>query len=111
MSEITADEVYSSLTYIKNAAPQIAAAKANRIHLEQFRKTQKALLMQEVEGAEHTKAAYAYSHEDYRKVLDGLKVAVEEEEKIKFLINSAQLLVEVYRTQQANNRFIDKVHT
>jgi len=40
--------------------------------------------------------------------LDGLKVAVEKEEDYKFKIKAAELRVEVWRTEQANARSIEK---
>jgi hypothetical protein len=37
-------------------------------------------------------------------LLDGLKAAVEIEEKLKWDITAAELRVEIWRTEQANNR-------
>jgi hypothetical protein len=101
-----------ALNHIRDNAQGLAEAKANRIYLEQFRKSKKALLINEApDGTIQSKDSYAYSHKDYILLLDALKIAVLEEEKHKWLMVGAQLKVEVYRTQQANNRFIDKAHT
>ena len=89
---------------IKNSKAH-AQAKANRIFLEQYRKTRKAQLMNQSEAkTDGQREAYAYAHADYIEVLNGLKSAVEEEERLKFLLIAAQLRVDVYRTQSANNR-------
>lgn len=52
---------------------------------------------------------YAYSHDEYLALLDGLKAAVEVEEKLKWDLIAAQARIEVWRTEQANNRQTDKV--
>jgi len=50
----------------------------------------------------------AYKHPDYIALLYGLKDAVLLEEKLKWQLLSAQLAIEIYRTESANNRAIDK---
>ena len=56
-----------------------------------------------------TKAeAYALAHPDFKLQIDGLKVAVEKEETLKWHLEAARLRVEVWRSQEASNRNIDK---
>lgn len=94
---------------LKNAG-KYADAKATRVHLEEFRKSKKALLMNEcAEKAANAREQYAYSHPDYIALLDGLKVAVSQEEELKWHQIAAQLRVEVWRSQNASNRTQDKV--
>jgi len=104
-------DIFKCLDYIRDHAEEYAQAKANRLYLEQYRKSQKALLMNQIEGAQHIREAYAYSNSEYLAVLESYKTAVEIEEKLKWLIESAKLKVEVWRSLNASNRFIDKVHT
>lgn len=96
------------LSFIRDKAAAYGNAKAARVYLEQFRKTKKALLMVEAEKAGiktmAEREAYAYSHDDYVAVLEGLRAAVEEEERLAMLITSAKLRIELYRTEQANQR-------
>lgn len=97
--------------FIRDNAPVYAKAKADRMYLEQFRKTKKALLM--TESSEKTSAAkemYAYAHPDYKVVLDGLREAVEVEETIKWQLTAAEAKIEIWRTESANNRQIDRTH-
>ena len=47
---------------------------------------------------------YAYSHPEYMELLEGLRVAVEEEEKFKWLMVAAQARIEVWKTNQYNTR-------
>jgi len=108
---IMINHIEKSLDFIRDNAEAYAQAKAERIYLEEFRKSQKALLVLEATGTIQEKDAYAYSNTKYLLVLDGLKVAVEKEEKLKWMMIAAQAKIEVWRTEQANSRYIDKVHT
>ena len=97
---------------LKNAG-LFAKAKAERVYLEEFRKSKKALLMQEAfcAGVE-TMAAQerdAYARTEYQELLKGLACAIETEEKLKFQLIGAQLRVEIWRSMEASNRTIDKV--
>jgi hypothetical protein len=90
-------------------APEYAKAKAERIYLEEFRKTRKALLMK-VSGVDAIGAQEreAYAHPDYAALLEGLKAAVEAEETLRWRLVSMEAAVEVWRTQSANDRRVDK---
>lgn len=90
--------------FIRDKAGEYAQARANRIYLEQFRKSKKALLMNERDGPEHVRTSYAYAHADYLGVLAGLKAAVEVEEELRWKMIAAQAKIEIWRTQQANQR-------
>jgi len=96
---------------LKNAS-LFAKAKAERIYLEEFRKSKKALLMQEafcagvdtMAGQERD----AYARSEYRELLEGLRAAVEIEESLKWKMTAAQLRVEIWRTNEASNRALDR---
>jgi len=84
---------------------QYAQAKADRVHLEHFRKSKKALLMSACpEKAVTAREQYAYSHPDYIALLEGLREAVRVEEALRWRLTAAQLRVEVWRTQEASAR-------
>ena len=96
---------------LKNAG-KYAQAKAERIYLEEFRKSKKALLMQvaQLKGVE-TMAAQerdAYANTEYQELLAGLKEAVEVEEKLRWQLIAAQMKIDIWRSQEASNRLIDK---
>jgi hypothetical protein len=100
---------HKAIDYILQNSRKYAEAKAKRVYLEEFRKSKKAILM--TESTEQTAVAreqYAYSHPDYLAVLAGIKAAVEVEEKLRWEIIAAQARIEVWRTEQANNRYLDK---
>ena len=91
-------------------AGKYAAAKANRVHIEEYRKSKKALLMAAcTEKAANAREQYAYSHPEYIALLDGLKSAVEVEETLRWQQIAAQLRVEKWRSQEASNRIQDRV--
>ena len=90
-------------------APAYAKAKAERVYLEEFRKSKKALLMQN--SNEKTAAMQerdAYAHPEYLGLLAALRVAVEAEENARWMLTAAQTRVEVWRSQEASNRAIDR---
>lgn len=99
----------AAVDYIIKHSKEYATAKANVVYLEQFRKTQKAICFQS--SKKHTvadKDADAYAHKDYISVLDGLKEAVEAAEKLRWMLVAAQARIDIYRTQEASNRSIDR---
>lgn len=90
-------------------AGKYARAKAERVHIEEYRKSKKALLMAECpEKAANAREQYAYSHPEYIALLDGLKAAVEVEEQLRWAQIAAQLRVEIWRSEQATNRATDR---
>lgn len=101
-----------AVDYIIKNAPKYAKAKAERVYLEEFRKSKKALLMKSC-GLEAVSAQEreAYSAPEYVALLDGLKAAVEVEEKLRWDLIAAQLRVEIWRTESANNRATDRATT
>ncbi len=93
---------------IKNAEAY-AKAKANVTYLEQFRKSKKALLFNNSIGnTVADRENYAYSHQEYLAVLDGLREAVEEAERLRWMLVAAQARIDDWRTQEASNRNIDR---
>ena len=100
---------HKAVDYIIKHAPAFAKAKSERVYLEEFRKSKKAILMAQ-SGAEAANAReqYAYAHDEYLSLLDGLRAAVETEEKLRWDLIAAQARVEVWRTEQANNRNQDR---
>ena len=90
-------------------AQEFADAKAKRVFLEEFRKSKKALLMkQSLEPALGAQERDAYAHSGYIKLLEGLRDAVAIEEKLRWDLIAAQARIEIFRTESANNRMIDR---
>ena len=98
-----------ALNFIRDKAKELAEAKANRVYLEQFRKSKKAILFQESDAKTIAdKENYAYAHPEYLQLLLGLKYAVESEELLKHQMEAARLKIDVWRSRNANARFEHK---
>ena len=82
---------HKAIEFIYRQAPLYAKAKAERVRLEEFRKSKKALLMAECEApAANAREQYAYAHPDYIALLDGIAAAVETEETLRWQLVAAQ---------------------
>lgn len=96
---------HKAVDYIIANAKHFAKAKAERVYLEEYRKSLKAILMKRsMETAVNAQEREAYSHPEYTELLKGLKEAVEVEEKLRWDLIGAQARVEIWRTEQANMR-------
>lgn len=99
-----------ALHFIKTNAPLYAAAKGRRIYIENYLKSIKAILMAEVKGdgkkevSLGAKEQYAYSHEKYQQQLQALETAVQDEEKLKYLLEASKLAIEVYKANEYTKR-------
>lgn len=101
---------HEAVDYILSNAKKFAKAKAERVYLEEYRKSLKAMLMKRsMENAIGAQEREAYAHDDYVELLVGLKEAIEVEEKLRWDLIGAQARVEIWRTEQANNRAEGKV--
>lgn len=94
------------------AAPAHAKAKAERVYLEEYRKSKKAMLMQAAEIAGQKSAVAqereAYAHPEYLELLEALKTAVEAEELARWRMVSCQAAIEVWRSMEASNRNVER---
>ena len=103
-------DVMKCLDYIRDNAKQYAQAKANRVYLEEYRKTLKARLMaQQLGDPVNAQERYAYAHPDYTRLLEGIKEAIEQEENLRWKLIAAQAKIEVWRSLSANQRAEAKV--
>ena len=98
------EQAQKAIDFIRDNAPKYANAKAERVYIENYLKSKKAILMADEGGTLGAKEAYALSHPDYIALLGGLRQAVEEEEKLKYLIEGAKLRFEHWKTEQFNMR-------
>jgi ATP-dependent DNA ligase len=102
-----------AIDFMLKHAEQYAVAKANRIFVEEYRKTLKAELMKDAlsRGFEAVNAQEreAYSHPKYKQHLKDIQTAHELEITLDWQLIAARARVDVWRTQEASNRTIDKV--
>ena len=107
------NDINNAVDYLYTHGAKYAEAKAHRVYLEEYRKSQKAMLMKSAmaDGRAKTAAAAeieAYSDPAYVEVLKGLQAAVEAEETLRFSLESARARIDVWRTLEASNRNLDK---
>ena len=107
-SDVAELNIFACLDYIRDKAPAYAKAKAERIYLEEFRKTKKAMCMRSAESAGvnaiSAQERDAYANPEYAALLEGLRDAVEAEEKLRWLIVGAQAKIEVWRSLESTRR-------
>lgn len=106
-------DINLAVEYLYTHGAKYAEAKSHRVFLEEFRKSQKAMLIikAKAEGRAKTEAAAeteAYADPAYVEVLKGLEAAVEREEQLRWGLVSAQAKIDVWRSEQANNRGFDR---
>ncbi len=96
---------------LRTLVKDCAEAKAQRVYLEHFRKSKKAMLMAEAEAKDPdryksaaSQEVYAYRHPEYIELLEGLKAATEVEEFRRWQLKSREMRFEEWRTEQANQR-------
>jgi hypothetical protein len=108
---IKEEHVEKALEFMRDNAAALGKAKAERIYMEQFRKSKKAILYgMSPDGTIPERESWVYAHSEYLEVLDGLKAAVEEEERLRWMMTAAEAKIDVWRTQQATNRALDRGH-
>ena len=98
----------AAVDYMIAKSGEYAQAKANRIYCDEYRKTLKAELMKQAMVAKHETAVAqereAYAHPDYKQHLLALKEAVEQEERLRWMLVAAEARIEVWRSQEASKR-------
>ena len=102
---ITEDDVNKALEWLVSHADKAAEARATRQYLEDFSRTIKAEVMAEhLTEAVNAQERFAYADPRYKTHLDGLRVAIKDDEKYRWLKDTAIAKLDCWRTQQANLR-------
>ena len=103
-------DIFKCLDFIRDHAPEYAQAKAERVYLEEYRKSVKARLMSEKLGEPvNAQERYAYAHPEYAMHLKGLEAAIEKEENLRWLLIGAQAKISVWQSLGANQRAEAKI--
>jgi hypothetical protein len=102
----------AAVDYMVAKAGEYAQAEANKVYMEEMRKTIKAEVMIEAEALGHKTAVMqereAYASQRYKAHLKDLRTAVEERERLRWMLIAAQARIEVWRSQNASNRNIER---
>ena len=102
----------AAISFIYEKAPEYAKAKGELAQLENFKHSLKAIKMAQADGASiSAKEMEALRSPEYQELCQAIGSATEQVEKLKWQLTAAQLKIEVWRTNQANNRFLDKANS
>ena len=102
---ITEDEVNRALEWLVETANKAAEARAHREYLDGFSRSIKADIMGEhISEPVNAQERHAYSDARYKLHLAGLKEAIKDDEKYRWLRDAALAKLDCWRTQQANLR-------
>ena len=102
---IDAREMGEALDTIEELSPLYAQAKVDRVHLDDYRKVQLALLYERAVGKTVAeKESWCKAHAQYAEVLTEHANAVERETALYWKLKLAETQIEVWRTIQASRR-------
>ncbi len=108
---ITEEEISKALDYLRDEAKPDAKARAERLYMETWIKTVLAQESAKQSGVGVTAAeVQARISEPYIQALEAMRAAIYEDERRRFLRQAAEHKIEVYRTQEASNRALDRLH-
>jgi hypothetical protein len=99
-----------AIEFIYKTAPAYAKAKGELAELEAFKSSLKAIKM--AESGEQTVTAQereAYRSEAYQELCKAIGVATEQAEALRWQLLAAQMRVDIWRTEQASNRNIERL--
>jgi len=99
-----------AIDYIYTNAPAYAKAKGELAELEAFKSSLKAIKMSE--SSEQSLGAQereAYRSEAYQSLCKAIGAATEQTEALKWQLLAAQMRIDIWRTEQASNRNIERL--
>lgn len=101
---------HKSIQFIWDNAPEYAKAKGQLAELEVYKSSLKAIEMQKSgETSIGAQERQAYASEEYQTLCKAIGQATERVELLKWQLEAAKLRWETWRTDQANNRQIDRM--
>ena len=104
---LTDEEIEKAVQYLINNSGKAAKCKAERIYIEEYRKSLKSLIMKEhLDKSVSAQEREAYADGRYINHLKTMKIAVEQDEKQRFLRVSCEAKIEAWRSMSANIRSI-----
>ena len=107
---ISEDDIERAVTYLAANAKAAAKAKADRVYVEEFRKTLKAQIMKEhAQLALGAQEREAYSDTRYAQHLQAIREAVERDEYHRWMISAAEAKISAWQTQARIHRAQENV--
>lgn len=97
--------VGAAFDWLDANADVVAEARAHRIYVEEYRKVLKARIMKEHPDLPvNAQEREAYASKRYEEHLEGMRIAVENDERLRFLAETKRAEVEAWRTASSNRR-------
>jgi hypothetical protein len=91
--------------FMRDNSDALGEAEGHLSYLVEYRKSKKALLMNESTAkTESAKESYAYSHPEYIAVLEGIDIAKSKCIRLRWLMTTAQIKVEIWRSLESSAR-------
>lgn len=104
-SFISDAEIDKALDFLRDNARDAAQARADRVYVEEYRKTLKAQLMKEHGGLSAVlQEREAYADPRYVSHLEAIREAVRLDEFSRFMRVAAEAKIDAWRTQSSNSR-------
>ena len=99
-----------AIDYIFENAAEYSHVKGKLAELELYKSSLKAILMkQSGESSIGAQEREAYADDKYVTHCQAIGIATEQAELLKYRLEAAKLRIEVWRTQEANNRNIERL--
>jgi len=102
---VTEESVEKALDFMLANARKAAEAIATRQYLEDYKSSLRSMIM--IENKTETlgaQEARALADERYKTHLEALKIAIGEEQYLRFMMKAAETKIDVWRTQSSNER-------
>lgn len=110
MDEFKMIDPNDAIDFIFKKAPEYAKAKGQLAELETFKSSLKAIKMAQTDeqslGAQEREA---YRSQEYQDLCKAIGVATENAESLRWQLEAAKMRFEAWRTEQANNRNIERL--
>ena len=99
----------SAIDFMIKNSEAYANAKAQVVYLTEYRKTVKAIGFQRsLKNTMAEKEADAYTTVEYVTCVEGLKEAVAEAERLRWMLVAAQARIDCWRSMEASNRAVER---
>ena len=107
---VSDEDVQNALDRLRFQGRNAAKAKAERIYMEEYRKTVKANVMQRhLDLPVSAQEREAYNSKEYKEHLLVMRDAIERDETFRWQMVAAEATIEAWRTASANQRGETKI--
>ena len=99
-----------AIDFIFQNAPAYAKAKGQLAELEVYRHSCIAIKAKEATGTSvAAREMEALASDDYQNLCKAIGIATEQAEGLRWKLEAAKMRVDIWRTEQASNRTVDRI--